>query len=295
MDTMIYNPLEEFDSKFKNCDLHVHSNFSDGTFTPAEIIEEAIDAGLSAVALTDHNSVDGLPDLIKAATDKDIEIVLGSEFSVDYKGTELHVLGLFIKPEAFSQVSELMQNIMNKKEKSNIALIESLAKAGIILDYNEIKSSTPNGKINRAHIATAMTQKGYTSSLKEAFDMHLSKEAGHYKEPERLTAFEIIDFIGSIGAVSVLAHPFLNLSESELVQFLPEAKSRGLIGMECYYSLYDEITTNTSLRIAEDFGLLISGGSDFHGSRKPDISIGKGKGNLKIPYECYLELKAIAK
>ena len=141
------------------CDLHTHSVFSDGTCTPAEIIDTAIRSGISAIALTDHNSVDGLPDFIDAASDKKIDIVLGAEFSVDYNGTELHLLGLFIKPECFSQVSELMQSVIRSKEQSNIDLIESLKQVGIQLDYNELKNSTPNGKINRAHIATAMTQK----------------------------------------------------------------------------------------------------------------------------------------
>lgn len=276
------------------CDLHTHSIFSDGTYTPAEIIEEAIHTGLSAVALTDHNSVDGLPEFVTAAVNNQIDIVLGSEFSVDYNGTELHMLGLFIKPEYFPQVSGLMNDVMHRKEQSNIDLIESLSRAGIHLDYNEIKSSTPNGKINRAHIATAMVQKGIVASVSEAFETHLSKSAGHYVEPKRLTVWEILEFIRSIGAVSVLAHPFLNLEEKELMSFLPQAKEKGHVGMECYYSLYDKYVTETSLKIADSLGLLKSGGSDFHGSRKPDINLGTGKGNLEIPYEWYLKLKECA-
>ncbi|MBP3369692.1 MAG: PHP domain-containing protein [Clostridia bacterium] len=277
------------------CDMHTHSVFSDGTYTPKEIIDTAIASGLSAVALTDHNTVDGLPDFIAAAQNKNIEVVLGCEFSVDHCGKELHLLGLFIKPEYFGQITEMMQKLMSLKELSNIDLINSLSAAGFDLNYEEIKNSTPNGKINRAHIAEAMQKRGYVNSIAEAFETYLSKSGGHYKEPPHLSVFETIDFINSIGAVSVLAHPFLNLSEEELKHFLPEAKSRGLIGMECYYSLYDETTTRLSLQIAKDFGLLCSGGSDFHGSRKPDISLGVGKGNLKIPYEWYLELKGKAK
>ena len=277
------------------CDLHTHSLYSDGTCTPDEIVDGAIRAGLSAVALTDHNTVDGLSDFIRAGEGKRIDIVLGSEFSVDYNGTELHLLGLFIKPEYFPRVSALMHSVMQRKEQSNIDLIESLCQAGFELDYNLIKSSTPNGKINRAHIATAMLQKGYVGSVSEAFETHLSKTGGHYKEPQRITVFEMLDFIKSIGAVPVLAHPFLNLSEKELVEFLPLAKEHGLVGMECYYSLYDGATTNTSLDIAKKVGLLPGGGSDFHGSRKPDINLGEGKGSLKVPYQCYLELKKYSK
>ena len=263
------------------CDLHVHSIYSDGTCTPAEIIDGAIKIGLSAIALTDHNTVDGLPHFLSDARGKNIDIVPGAEFSVDYNGKELHILGLFISPQHFCRVSDLMESVNKRKEESNIALIESLKRAGFAIDYDAIKSSTPNGKFNRAHIAAAMVEKGYISSINEGFDTVLSKSAGHYKEPERLTAREIIDFISSIGAVSVLAHPFLNLNESELIEFLSTAK--GLDGMECYYSTYDEETTNKSIRIANAFGLICSGGSDFHGQNKPDISLGTGKGSLHVP------------
>ncbi len=277
------------------CDLHIHSIYSDGTSTPCEIIEKSIELGISAIGLTDHNTVDGLPFFEEAALGKNIDIVLGTEFSVDYNGKELHLLGLFINPEHFNKISALMSDVMELKEQSNIDLVSALVAAGFDLDYNEIKRNTPNGKTNRAHIATAMMNKGYVSSVNEAFKTYLSKDGIYYKEPKRIDVFEMIDFIKSIGAVSVLAHPFLNLSEEELSSFLPIAKQRGLDGMECYYSLYDDETITASLWLADKFGLLPSGGSDFHGSRKPDIELGIGKGNLKIPYEWYLELKKKSK
>lgn len=273
------------------CDLHLHSIYSDGTCTPQEIIDKAISAGLSAIALTDHNTVDGLTDFMSVSLDKNIDIVLGTEFSVDYNGNELHILALFIKPQYFEQISDLMEDVLIRKNQSYIALINALNKAGFDLNYEKIRAATPNGKINRAHIATAMMEKGYVSSVQQAFRTYLSKTGGYYQEAERINAFEMLDFISSIGAVSVLAHPFLSISEEELRKFLPLAKEHNLVGMECYYPLYDEETTKKSLQIASDFDLLPSGGSDFHGSRKPDIEIGVGRGNLEIPYEWYLELK----
>lgn len=275
------------------CDLHTHSVFSDGTYTPLEIIDSAIAIGLSAVALTDHNTVDGLPDFLEAARGKNINIVPGVEFSVDYNGTELHILGLFIAPEHFDKVAALMEEVNRRKEESNIALIEALRRDGYLLDYDEIKRATPGGHINRAHIATALMQKGYTSSVKEGFASLLSKTGGYYVEPKRPSAQEIIDFIASIGAVSVLAHPFLNISEEQIVEFL--GITTGLHGMECYYSTYDEATTKRALELAEQFSLLPSGGSDFHGRTKPDINLGVGKGNLQIPYDWYLALKKKAR
>lgn len=274
------------------CDLHTHSIYSDGTYSPAEIIDEAIKIGLSAVALTDHNTVDGLKDFISSARGKGIEIVPGAEFSVDYEGTELHLLGLFIKPEHFNAVSELMLSVNKSKEESNLALIQSLSLAGYPLDYEAIKGKTPNGKVNRSQIADAMLEKGYVISKDVAFATYLSPEAGHYKEPKRLTAMEMIDFIKSIDAVPVLAHPFLNLDEKDKVmKFLRSAKERGRVGMECYYSTYSEETTQMALRAANELGLVPSGGSDFHGAAKADISLGRGKGSLKVPFESYLRLK----
>lgn len=279
----------------KICDLHTHSIFSDGTWTPSELIDGAINAGISALALTDHNTVEGLPHFIDAAAGKDIEAVLGCEFSVDYEEKELHMLGLFIDPKYFPQITDMMNDVMARKEKSNIDLVESLTKAGIILDYDKIKGATPSGKVNRAHIASAMLENGYVGSVKEAFSRYLKPELGFYKEPKRLSVWETIDYIQSIGAVSVLAHPFLQLDEEGLVKFLPKAKEHGLVGMECYYSTNDEKQTADSLRIADAFGLLYSGGSDFHGTRKPDIELGVGKGNLRIPYDWCLALKEKSK
>lgn len=275
----------------KICDLHTHSVYSDGTFTPAEIIDEAIKIGLSAIALTDHNTVEGLNDFISAATGKDIEIVAGTELSGKYKGKEVHILALFIDPDKFDAVSDLMRNVNDIERKNSKKLVETLNQAGYDIDYNEIISSTPSGRTNRAHIALALTKKGYASSIKEAFVNILSKEAGYYKEPERLAALEILEFIRSINAIPIVAHPLLNLTESELIEFLSEAKTHGLMGMECYYSAYDEEMTQKSLKIAKEFGLLCSGGSDFHGQIRQGVSIGSGKGNLKVPFECYLDIK----
>ena len=275
----------------KICDLHTHSVFSDGTFTPQELIDSAMDIGLSAIALTDHNTVDGLPDFLKAAQGRPIEAVAGAEFSVDLNGTELHLLGLFLKPKYFAEINGLMLDYIRRKEDSNIDLIDALASDGVVIDYEKLKAATPNGKVNRAHIAFEMVVRGYTSSTQESFKKYLAPSCGYYREPRRPTAFEMIDYIRSIGALPVLAHPFLNLDEKRLTEFLPRAKDAGLCGMECLYTKNDEHTTALSFALAQRFGLLPSGGSDFHGRNKPDTHLATGKGNLIIPYQIYLDLK----
>ena len=267
------------------CDLHTHSIFSDGTSTPEEIVDGAAALGLSAVALCDHNTVDGLSRFLAAAEGRDIDAVAGAEFSVDYKGKELHLLGLRIPPARFGEVSRLMLEVGRRKEESNRDLIGALAGIGFLIDYEALRRTTPSGKLNRAHIAAELTRKGYTPSIRAAFNTVLSKSAGFYREPERLQVWEMLDFLSSIGAVPVLAHPLLNLSEEELFEFLPAAKERGLVGMECLYSTYSSGETALSLELAERFGLKPSGGSDFHGANKPDIQLGRGRGGLAVPGE----------
>ncbi len=275
----------------KYCDLHAHTNYSDGTYTPTELVEYAEALGLSAVALTDHNNVGGLSEFLKAGEGKRVETVAGVEFSTDYLEDELHVLGLFIKPSDFDKVTVLFQEMAKRKEASNVQLAENLKKEGYDLDYAEVKGRTPNGHVNRTHFAEVLMEKGYVSSIKEAFDGLLAKGNGLYEQPKRLDVFETIAFIKSIGAVAVLAHPFLNLDEAGLRVFLQKAIPCGLDGMETLYSTYDAETEAKARSIAKEFGLLESGGSDFHGSRKPDIDLGKGRGNLAIPEAFARKLK----
>ena len=272
------------------CDLHAHSNFSDGSYTPAQLLEEAQRLGLTAVALTDHNTVAGLPDFVAAGQGCCVEAVPGCEFSTDYRDVELHILGLFIAPVHYQTVTNLLEEAQREKERSSQALVAALCEAGYELDYDAICSRT-NGQINRAHIAAELAQKGYVESAQDAFRTLLGKKHGYYQPPKRIDAYDCIRFIKSIGAVAVLAHPFLNLDEQALREFLPQAVQAGLDGMEVLYSKYSPETTATAYAVAADFGLRYSGGSDFHGENKPDIALGTGRGDLRIPAQWLAELK----
>lgn len=272
------------------CDLHTHSNFSDGTNTPKEIVELAQRLNLSAVALTDHNTVSGLPEFLSAAVGKNVKAVAGIEISTDYGETELHIVGLFIDTRDFETVENFVRPMVQRKEEHNRLLIEKLRAGGYDIDFDEIKAKTPDGKFNRAHIATELTEKGYTQSVGEAFKTLLSKNSIYYVPNKRIPTFEAIEFLKSVNAVVVIAHPFLDLDEAELRIFLPEAKRRGLDAMEVYYSQYDEETTKLAALLADEFGIKKSGGSDYHGTRKQDISLGVGKGNLRIDEDIYTSL-----
>ena len=201
-------------------DLHTHSTYSDGTLTPTQLVQLAADRGVTALALSDHNTVDGLPEFIAAARESGVEAVPGVEFSTEYRGIELHILGLFIQPDRYNEVTALLRQMLQRKEQSNRDLIERLKTAGIVLDFDEIKSKTPGGVVNRALIGAEMVRLGYCESIQDAFRGWLDQKLGYYQPPLRLDAFEAIRFIRSIGAISVLAHPFLNLNEEELSVFL---------------------------------------------------------------------------
>jgi predicted metal-dependent phosphoesterase TrpH len=276
------------------CDLHTHSCYSDGTLTPAQILKEADALGLSAVALCDHNTVEGLPDFLSAAQNHRVEAVPGAEFSTDYEGTELHILGLFIRPAYYEDISHRMEEMHRLKEQSNITLVDNLRRAGYDISYDRIREKAL-GQINRAHIAAELTALGYTANRKEAFSTLLKPGLGFYEPPRRIDAFEMIGYLRSIGAVPVWAHPFLSLKEEAAVRrFLGPAKEAGLRGMEILYPLHDAEQTRQATALAVTFDLLPSGGSDFHGDNKPDIRLGSGKGTLKVPLSFLHGLKKAA-
>ena len=283
--------IEELGSDIMICDLHVHSTYSDGTLTPVELVRLAEKQNISAVALCDHNTVDGLKDFINAGKNSDVITISGIEISTEFNNKERHILGLFLPEEKFDEISHMMSRIKIFKELSNENLVRNLRNGGYMIDYDEIKSKNARAYVNRAHIAKALVEKGYFSDMKEAFATVLSPDGQFYTPSKRFKALEIIRYLSSIGAVPVCAHPFLGMDADEVDAFLNSAKSNGLVGMETIYSEYDQETQKTAQMLAEKHGLLQSGGSDFHGDNKPDISMGIGKGNLVIPYEFYEKLK----
>lgn len=273
------------------CDLHTHSTFSDGTDTPTELIKKAEVANLAAVALTDHNSISGLSEFLNAAKGSKVIGVPGAEFSTEHNGKELHVVGLFIQEEHYQKVRDFCDSVRKSKENSNRLLIENLMNAGYNVKYEELVSYAQSDNINRAVIAGYLIEKGIVEDRKEAFSTLLAKDGGFYVPSKRPSTYETIQFIKSIGAVAVLAHPFLDMNYEEVKAFLPEAKKYGLDAIETDYSTYDGYETNCAKEIASESGLLFSGGSDYHGKAKTLIRLGVGKGNLKVPMSYYKELE----
>ena len=276
----------------KICDLHCHSTYSDGSLSPSELISLAEKQGLSALALTDHNTALGLPLFMKAAENSSVEAVPGCEFSTEYNGTELHIVGLCFPENEWSEIEDYVELAHVAKKASNILLIKNLNEAGYDISYEEVASSTDAEEFNRAHVARVLAKKGYVSDVDEAFKNVLNKKNGIYVPPKRIPSIGTIKFIKTCGGIAILAHPFLNMNYEQLEEFLPKAKEAGLDAIETHYSKFSEEETEMAKELAKRFGLKESGESDFHGKAKPDISLGTGLGNLKIPIELLDNLKS---
>lgn len=263
-------------SDIGKCDLHVHSYFSDGSDSPTELIARAEAEGIRAVALTDHNTIGGLKEFASAAEKSKVIGVPGIEFTTEYNGTELHILGLFLKENTYREVSEYAVQQLKRKEKCNMECVERLRRGGYEISYEKIVSDNPDTSINRVHIAKELMNKGYIASVSEAFDTILSSKGEFYREPEKLSSLETIRNIRSWGAVAVWAHPFLNMNEKEIEFFLPKAMDCGLAGIETSYPLFSFQQSDYLKKLVKEKRLIESGGSDYHGANKPDISMGMG-------------------
>jgi predicted metal-dependent phosphoesterase TrpH len=257
-------------------DLHIHSTHSDGTLTPAELIQKAKGLGLSAIALTDHNTVSGVPAFMEEARKQGITAVAGVELSTVCDGRELHLLGLFIPPAHYADITALTEDYLTRKEQSNRDLAERLNADGYGVDYDAIRQATPDGNVNRALIAKALLAGGRVPSVKAAFDTLLGEGMGYYTPPARPDFFETVRFLLGIRTIPVWAHPLQYMDEPAVRAILPRAAEAGLMGMEVMHSSYDGETVARAKALAEEFGLLWSGGSDYHGAVKPDVRMGVG-------------------
>ena len=274
----------------KYIDLHTHSLKSDGSMTPSEVVEEAKRAGLSAIALSDHDTVDGVREAVETGKKLGVEVIPAIEFSVLSK-TETHILGYFIDIEN-PDLLQMLREVVDLRIERNYVTVQRLNELGFDITIEEVRALAPNNFVGRAHFARVMMDKGYISSVKEGFDKYMSVGKYAYCEKQRLSAKDAIELIEKCGGISFLAHPHLTkLPDDELIEFLKELKSYGLCGLEGYYTDYTPEMQAKYQSIAENLGLMISGGTDFHAKMKPHISIGTGLGNMKIPYSVLDNMK----
>ena len=275
----------------KLIDLHTHSLKSDGSMTPAEVVREAKRAGIAAIALSDHDTVDGIREAVAEGEKIGVEVIPAIEFSVQSK-TETHILGYFIDIEN-PDLLKTLKEVVDLRIERNYVTCQRLNELGFDITIEEVRALAPNNFVGRAHFARVLMDKGYTKSVKEGFDLYMTSGKYAYCEKQRLTARNAVELIGKCGGISFLAHPHLTkLGDDELKEFLKELKGFGLSGLEGYYTDYTPEMQEKYQAMAKELGLLISGGTDFHAAMKPHISIGTGLGNMKIPYSVLEAMKA---
>lgn len=276
----------------KLTDLHVHSTCSDGTFSPTELVSYAARKGLQAFALTDHDTLEGIPEAAKAANACGIELIPGIEFSTTYQERDLHIVGLDLdcsSPVLLKEIGRLQE----ERQQRNLKMIDKMAADGISISKEQMAEAFGNALWTRAHFARYLEQQGYVEHMWDAFQSYIGDHCPYYVPREKTSPFHIVRLIRDTGGIPVLAHPFqYHLDEEGLASLIKALKQSGLLGIEAVYSTHTIAQENEIRKLARNFGLCISGGSDFHGANKPDIDLGTGKGNLKIPYELLERLRA---
>lgn len=268
-------------------DLHVHSNCSDGTYTPEELVAYALEKGLKAFALTDHDTTAGIARAQRAASGTGLELIPGIELSTECKGKDIHILGLGIDPENAYFQDQLLR-FQNARDLRNEKMIEKLREQGIDITLEQMRACFPDSVWTRAHFARYLFDHGYVKEMWDAFDLYLGDHAPCFIPREKVTPFQAVQLIHEGGGYAVLAHPLLYRLGEEPLDLLVKTLTRcGLDGIEAIYST-NRFSDEADMRqLARRYGLAITGGSDFHGSNKPSIDLGCGKGNLRIPYRLW--------
>lgn len=274
-------------------DLHVHSTASDGTLSPSEVICLAKKIRLRAIALTDHDTVDGMKEAKDAGTQTGIEVIPGVELSCSYLKKEIHIVGLFIDDENPAFRAEL-DYLKDTRDARNEQMAEKFQERNIPVTTGMLKERFPDAVITRAHFAAWLHENNYVSSVRDAFDRYLNDDGPCYIPRYKMPCEETIRLIHDAGGIAILAHPVLyKMGTTELAKMVVYLKKCGLDGIEALYSTYTPSDETLIRKLAKENRLAISGGSDFHGDNKPYIKLGSGKGNLKIPYEVLINLRNI--
>lgn len=284
-------------------DLHVHSTKSDGTLTPTELVQYAIEKGLSAFALTDHDTTEGINEALAAANKHNeaiangeikglpLEVIPGIEFSTEYLGKDIHILGLYIDYNS-PAFKEKIQEFVDSRILRNQKMCKSLASDGIDITYEKLLEENPGAVITRSHYAKYLLNHGYTTSMKEAFERYIGDHCKHFIPREKITPMQAVNLINEVGGLAFLAHPTLyHMSDRVLEGLIQELKAVGLAGIEAVYSTYTQGEETQMRKFASKYDLLISGGSDFHGTVKPKLDLAVGYGKLFIPESILSDIK----
>lgn len=279
-------------------DLHVHSTESDGTFTPEQVVIAAKEAGLSAFALTDHDTASGVAKASPVALECGIELIPGIELSTQYEiptakkqSKEVHIVGLYIdpaNPELLSRTKEFREC----RDSRNAKMVTALQQEGFDITMEKLIADNPDSVITRANIARYLYQHGMIKTVSEAFDKYIGDGCKCYVGRFKVTPMEAVELIHAAGGIAILAHPLLyHMSTVTLQRLIDDLKAVGLDGIEAIYSTYTTGEEQFVKKLARENNLLISGGSDFHGENKPSIHLGTGRGHLYVPYSVLDDIK----
>ena len=272
-------------------DLHIHSTFSDGMLRPAELVDLAESQGLSAIAITDHDTVGGTDEAIQRGLEKGIEVIIGIEVSSWHGDTSMHILGYRFRHDE-KKFNSRLQLLQHGRETRNVRIIENLNKLGIRVELEELLNYSEYGQTGRPHIARLLVDKGVAKTVDLAFNYYLGRGAAAYAERFRFSARDAIAMIREAGGIAVLAHPSsLDPSLRSTSSLLKELKKVGLNGVEVYYPSHSPKAVKALLKMAEDLGLLVTGGSDFHDSERSGNKVNDWVRKTNIPYDLVAKMK----
>jgi 3',5'-nucleoside bisphosphate phosphatase len=277
-------------------DLHIHSTASDGTLSPAEIITLARQLRLAAISITDHDSVDGAREALEAGIPESLEFLAGIEISTnppdDFGITgSFHVLGYGIRVD-HGALNRALCEQQEARTNRNPQIIEKLNRLGVEITYTEVTASVADGQVGRPHIARQLIKKGYAATINDAFDRYLGTGQPAYVDKSRIPCDRAIELILAAGGIPVMAHPYLYESgdHRRIDHMAGTLREMGMEGIEVYYPDHSPEQTARYEQVAAKHGLVMTGGTDFHGQLKPDIQMGVGKGDLTVPYTLYRTL-----
>ncbi|MBT8374952.1 MAG: PHP domain-containing protein [Deltaproteobacteria bacterium] len=276
-------------------DLHIHSTASDGTLSPAEILKLAQKLKLKAIAITDHDTIDGSKEALHAGIPPSIKFLTGVEISAAsppsiFHAGSFHILGYYIRLDD-PQLNETLAVLQQARKNRNPLIVKRLNSLGFEFSLEDVSSEIGDAQLGRPHIARYMLKRGFVKSIDEAFRKYIAQGKPAYVDKYRVDCKRAIQIILDAGGIPVLAHPILlNFNKDETTELFALLKDMGLKGVEVYYPGTSPDMTAFYIELAERFGLLKTGGTDFHGSLKPDIQMGSGRGNFFVPYEIYEKL-----
>ena len=276
-------------------DLHIHSTASDGTLSPGEILKLAQKLKIRAIAITDHDTIDGSKEALQAGIPPSVKFLTGVEISassppsISHAGS-FHILGYFIKLDD-PQLNETLAVLQQARKNRNPLIVKRLNSLGFEFSLEDVSSEIGDGQLGRPHIARYMLKRGFVKSINEAFNKYIAQGGPAYVDKYRVDCKRAIQIILDAGGIPVLAHPILlNFDKDESTELFALLKGMGLKGVEVYYPETPPDMTSFYIELAERYGLLKTGGTDFHGSLKPDIQLGSGRGDFFVPYEIYEKL-----